>query len=334
MTDREFWLRIQRKARRLEPDIAREILRSFERLREMLSPGEMQRLIEGASIERLLSTAFDDATMREAFESIRPQLQRTFAEAAAFSAKGVPAADAVFNVLNPRVLDAIEKLDTKVMTSLTTGTRDAVRQHVTAGLEAGTHPRTVARGIRDVVGLAPNHEAAVRNFRNQLEAGDLRALDRQLRRGQLRTPSGRLVARPKHAGGIGFNESSLGRLERRLKDGTLTQKQINAAVDRYRRRLQAWNAETHARTAALDSMKQGQRLSWEDAIEKGVVDRSRMRKRWSAVGDSRTRPAHMGLNGETVAFDEAFSNGEEIPGESTYNCRCQARYFQAAAVAA
>lgn len=334
MTDREFWLRIQRKARRLEPDLSRAILDGFERLRETLTDAEMRRLIESASIERLLSEVFDEDALQAAFARLRPELQRTLAEATVFAAAGVPAAEAVFDVLNPRVLDAIERLDTKVMGTLTRGTREAVRQHVATGLEAGLHPRRIASDVKDVIGLAPQHEAAVRNFRNQLEAGDLRALDRQLRRGQLRTPSGRLVTRPAHAGGHGFNESSLGRLRERLKAGTLTQKQIDSAVATYRRRLMAWHAETVSRTAALDSLRQGQRLAWEDAIAKGVVDRERLYKRRSEIMDSRTRDSHREINGEVRHIDEPYSNGEMVAGDLTYNCRGTDRYFVKRAVAA
>lgn len=327
MTDREFWLRIQRKARRMEPELSASILAAFEQLRNSLPLTEMERLMGSASVQRLVSEALDDATLREAFKAIRPELQRVFAESLAFAAKDVPGAGIEFNVLDPRILDAIRELDTKVMGTLTDGVRETVRQHIAAGLEAGKNPRTVARGVKDVIGLTPRHEAAVRNFRRQLETGDLAAFDRQLRRGRLRTPSGRLVARPKHAGGYGFSESTLGRLKERLKAGTLTQKQIDSAVATYRRRLLAWNAESVSRTATLDSMRRGQRVAWEDAIEKGVVDRARLFKRRSEVMDSRTRPEHAAIDGEVRHIDEPYSNGEMVAGEHTFNCRGTDRYF-------
>jgi uncharacterized protein with gpF-like domain len=38
------------------------------------------------------------------------------------------------------------------------------------------------------------------------------------------------------------------------------------------------------------------------------------------------RPAHQKLNGEIVAIDEAFSDGEQYPGEHDINCRCHLEY--------
>ncbi len=43
-------------------------------------------------------------------------------------------------------------------------------------------------------------------------------------------------------------------------------------------------------------------------------------KTWSGVLDDRERDEHVDLEGETVAIDDVFSNGEDYPGEP--NCRC------------
>jgi hypothetical protein len=86
--------------------------------------------------------------------------------------------------------------------------------------------------------------------------------------------------------------------------------------------MTAFNAETNARTAALDAQRSAQRLVWEEAIESGAVARGDVTKTWRGVKDERERPEHLAMEGETVQFDQPFSNGEMIPGESTYNCRC------------
>jgi hypothetical protein len=72
----------------------------------------------------------------------------------------------------------------------------------------------------------------------------------------------------------------------------------------------------------MDAMRAGQRASWEDAIANGTVDRTRLRRVWVSTGDDRVRPEHRKLNGTEVPFDWPYPNGELIPGESTYNCRC------------
>jgi uncharacterized protein with gpF-like domain len=56
------------------------------------------------------------------------------------------------------------------------------------------------------------------------------------------------------------------------------------------------------------------------------VDRALLVKTWRGVKDLRERPSHLAMEGQTVGFDESFSNGQEIPGDDEYNCRCVAIY--------
>lgn len=45
-------------------------------------------------------------------------------------------------------------------------------------------------------------------------------------------------------------------------------------------------------------------------------------KEWINAGDDRVRDEHVENGGEIVGKDEAFSNGEQYPGEQSVNCRC------------
>lgn len=45
-------------------------------------------------------------------------------------------------------------------------------------------------------------------------------------------------------------------------------------------------------------------------------------KEWINAGDDRVRDEHVDNGGEIVGKDEAFSNGEQYPGEQSVNCRC------------
>lgn len=107
----------------------------------------------------------------------------------------------------------------------------------------------------------------------------------------------------------------------------LTDAQIEKKVQSYIRRAIALNTETVSRTASLDATKLGQKLSWQDAIAKGVVNGADLWKRWVTVGDDRVREEHQAMNGEEVPFGNTYSNGEDVPGESAYNCRCLSRVF-------
>ncbi len=101
---------------------------------------------------------------------------------------------------------------------------------------------------------------------------------------------------------------------------------IAKKVAAYQRKAISVNAEAISRTATLDAFKLGQRLAYEDAIAKGIIDRDRLTKTWIGIMDDRERPTHVAMEGNTVPFDAPFKNGQMIPGESEWNCRCLAKY--------
>jgi hypothetical protein len=78
-------------------------------------------------------------------------------------------------------------------------------------------------------------------------------------------------------------------------------------------------------------MKKGQALSIDKAVEMGVYDPNALVKSWKGVLDDREREEHLAMEGETVPYDALYSNGEDTPGELTFNCRCVSYFHTAAA---
>ena len=82
-----------------------------------------------------------------------------------------------------------------------------------------------------------------------------------------------------------------------------------------------------ARTAVTSAQNGGRLASYEKADQMGI----KVRKRWIATKDGRTRRDHQRMDGETVNWNEDFSNGLRYPGDprgkpsETYNCRCSLR---------
>ena len=82
-----------------------------------------------------------------------------------------------------------------------------------------------------------------------------------------------------------------------------------------------------ARTAVTSAQNGGRLASYEKADQMGI----KVRKRWISTKDGRTRRDHRKMDGETVDWDEDFSNGLRYPGDpsgkpaETYNCRCSLR---------
>lgn len=331
-----FLARMRRRVAIVGPEIARRELAAYEVIRRSLSHAELARAISTGQIEQLIAELLSDERVDPVLQSLRLAVDQALLNAARSEAASLPTRikTTAFDILNPRVIDAARSLDISATGALKAEMRETVRQTVVAGLEAGRNPRTIANRMIEAIGLAPRQELYVRNFRAELEAGDRRALDRALRRGVLETEAGKKISRASHAGGLGLSDRDIAMLDRVLGEKELRPDQIDRMVGAYRKRLIAWNAESHARTTALQAMKTGQRLSWEDAIDRGVVTRSSLRRRWLTVEDSRVRPEHEAMHGEVVGFDERFSNGQLEPGEDEYNCRCNARVFIVAESAA
>ena len=85
-----------------------------------------------------------------------------------------------------------------------------------------------------------------------------------------------------------------------------------------------------ARTAVTGAQNAGRMDSYKAAADMGV----KVRKRWVATKDGRTRHAHQKLDGQTVEWDEPFTSdlGKiRYPGDprakpaNVYNCRCTMR---------
>lgn len=304
--DRLFWLRVHRRAQQMEPDVRRAFLDALRIIRDALSDADIARLASTGDFELLFREVFSDALFQRATIAYRIRLRRIVERAFQYTVADLPSGGQVdgilsvmFDHLNPAVLDAIRTMETRVLTQLAADVRAVVRAVVSQGLADGLAPRTIARGLRGVIGLGPTQVQEVENYRDALNGLNGRSVtDYTLR-------------------------------DRRLNPRT--PEQIDKAVEAYRKRRIAQNAETTARTATLDAFKQGQRLAWEDAIRQGVVDRGRLRHMWIGVMDARERPTHVAMEHEVQPFDQPYSNGELVPGESTYNCRCLDRFFVASA---
>lgn len=301
------------RARALGGDLSSEIQDAWDALARSLPEPQLEAAIRSGSVDRLFSSLLDPERVAGAFGGVRDRIRRGVANAINYFKRDLPTAARVgvaFDHLAPTVVTAIRGLQTRVIQGLTEDMRAAVRQEVEVALRAGANPREAARVLRRVLSLAPNQAEAVRNFEAMLKAGDREALTRVLRDRRF--------------------DSTLERALGAEGDG-LEAGQIEKMVDAYRRRMEAYNAETQARTAALDAQKLAQRLTWDDAVRAGTVDGSELLKRWSGVLDDRERESHLEMEGEVVPWNEPFSNGQMIPGEDEYNCRCIAVYFLAPA---
>lgn len=323
--ERALLRRLHRRAARLQPELARRLFAAYAVIERALTESELADAVTDGTLERLVEDILSDRAVDAAMASLRARIDQDAMDAGRDWTQEMPSrfANAVFDVLDPVIRQAIRDLDTRVIRELRDEIRESVREAVRLGIEAGKGPRAVAVRVRDSIGLSPSQARWVANFRAELESGDRAALRRMLGRGVLRRPDGSRLGNRFHAGGEGLSGRDLRILDRILgTDQQLRPDQIERMVKAYRKRLIAFNAETHTRSIALDTHRLGQRLSWQSAINQGIVDVTRLRRTWVDSHDSRVRPEHHRLNGTTVRWNEPYPNGEMIPGQSTYNCRC------------
>jgi uncharacterized protein with gpF-like domain len=286
------------------------ILKAWQILREMMTDAEVTRLMKSGTFELLIENVLAEPDLDRAFLAFRSQIRKTVEQSYNLSIKDVPKAGHIdgvpaiaFDHLSDDVRTAIQKLETPVLTSLKDDVQQTVRQTVARGLEEGKAPRAVAREIRSVIGLGKRQLEQVQNFRDALEGKNGRTLSDYTLRDK--------------------------RLDKMLANGPLTPEQVDRYTEAYTKRRIAQNAETVAHTATMDSYRLGQNLSWRDARDNGIVPPGfELWKTWVQIDRPTMREEHIPLDGETVPFDEPYSNGSMIPGDQgEYNCGCLSRVF-------
>lgn len=118
-----------------------------------------------------------------------------------------------------------------------------------------------------------------------------------------------------------------------VTSGILQGKSIDGIAKDLQQRINTmeWsNAVRAARTAVTNAQNAGRQDTYEAAADMGI----KVKKRWIATKDMRTRHEHGEADGQTVDIDEPFIvGGEEMmfPGDrsgsawNVYNCRCTMR---------
>jgi hypothetical protein len=316
--DRALWQAMQRRAALLAPEMGLSLLRAYATIRLLLAEAEVARAIETGNLDTLFRDILALTVLDAAFQPARERMRRAVAESVRYTARTLPVPPppgrslaVSFDVLNPRVVTAIRKLETRVIGELASDIRETIRTRVEQGLQAGENPRAIARDLRPLVGVPPSREVWMQNYRAALEnaATTNKALGYELRDKRFDAT----VAKARQSG------------------TSIPPAKIDAMVAAMRKKVISFSADVVSRTATLDALKLGQRLSWDAAIAQGSVDRVRLYRRWAGVMDTRERPSHVAMQGDVAQFDEPHRNGQMVPGEDEYNCRCIDVFYLVAA---
>lgn len=296
---------ILRRVASMTPLVASRLLAAFTALKGSITTAELARLLPLGIPEQIAALLVNEAVWAAALRPARDQIRNGVFGAARYFQRQIPKASSeiggvriTFDTLNPRVIDAVRELEGAVLDPMTEDIRTVVRLTIGQGFQNGDTIETIGRNLRDVIGIGPSQFEQVQNFRDALNGVNGRTVsDYTLRDRRFNLPT--------------------------------TPAQVEKQVAIYMKNRIAQNAATVSRSASLQSMKLGQRLSWQDAIDQEYVDAGTLMRRWHHLpGQTNPRPEHEAMDGEEVAFDQPYSNGDTYAGENDpWNCHCHDEYF-------
>lgn len=323
-TSERFIVRVRRRLSALQPEAASAYLRGLRVLADLLGKRDVERAVSAAystartggayllqgALDDALRPLMTDAVIDGAFSRFRSVTQGAVGDGVMYFARDVPGAQRFdvnvnFGVLQPGVVEAIRTMDDRVTERLHGEVRASYRGIMEQVYIDGLGPRQAATKVRHLLGLAPNELQQVANFRAALEGRDGR---------DWRT----YTARDKR-----FDRT----IAKAMQGGGPPSERIDAMVEAYARKRLALSAEAHARTTMLNASKLAQQASWQSAVDQGIIDGRLLMKEWITVGDSRVRPDHVEMRGQVAAFNQPYSNGQVVPGDFDWNCRCWSRIF-------
>ena len=218
--------------------------------------------------------------------------------------------------LSPRNMRAeawLAKHSSTLIKDITDSTRDAIRAHLTNGVQNGINPRKVALDLlgkrgRDgkrsggLIGLTRNQMQSVLSYREALQNRDYNnALNRALR-----------------------NK----RYDSILSSGKkLTPAQIDTMVESYKQNYTKHRATVIAEQETRVAMSQARREVFTQTLEKGYLKEQEIKRYWITRRDSRVRDDHSripGMNSDGVTFNQPFNtpDGPVMDAPHGIGCRC------------
>ncbi len=303
----ESWEVLHRIADAKELSLRRTFLAAFRDTQDNVVLAQLKKVL----IARDMPAALQIATT--AFESGKPafrsQIQKTYLEIMGqfgkpeiASALLPPGVEAYFDVTNPKVFEWINTELDDFFGSMDKNSRAALQEVVTWGFSQGRHPTAMARELKSVLSLPPNHVKAVQGYRKFLEElgqrDDLTSLPKSVMQ-RLRRSDIRLFA-PKSG---------------------LNQGRIDKLTGAYKRRLLREYAETLTRTATIKASAEGQNQLWNQALDEGLLNRNKFEVRWITTPDDRACQICMARNNKRRPIDGSYPGGYGGP-TAHLQCRC------------
>jgi hypothetical protein len=211
----------------------------------------------------------------------------------------LPPAVMVFQGRNLRAENWIREKSSKLIFSIASDQKDAIRAIVGSGLAKGDNPRKTALDIvgritegkrqGGIVGLADNQIEWLQSAQTELTG--------PISKDQLSNYLGRKLR----------DKRFDGQVKRAARTGKpLTQTQIDKISGRYSDRLLKHRADTIAQHETLEALNAGKFEALQQLVDDGLIAKENNELEWDSTGDARVRPQHQHLDGKTVNVGDPF----------------------------
>ena len=295
--------------RRMPPRLARKYREIVQRVRSKWVLAELEKAVE-AGAGALDAVVNDMATSASAVTATAAGIHNAVAAEVAEYLTARLDQLVAYDVANPRAVALLQRSRLQLIQAISDDQREAIAEILRLGNERGLNPRAMAVDIREVIGLDPYRARIVANYRRALESSDLHALTYKLR-----------DARSDKAIRAAF-EAGKG----------LPKERIDKLVDKYAARQLADRAENIGRTEGIAAVHGGQQEAWEQAVDDGKLDVSRIQQEWIDTPGPRTRHSHRLMHGQKRKWGELFRTGNgnlcrypcdpDLPASDRSRCRC------------
>lgn len=219
----------------------------------------------------------------------------------------------------------IDERSSELVTAVTEGQREAIREALEAGQVLEQNPRETALDIAGRVGKSGRREGGIVGLNGQ-QANAVSNAKENLRSGD-----------PDRMRMYLNNKRRDRRYDHIVNKAIKAEKPVNkddleTITTRYQDRLLQTRGETIARTESLEATSAGRMESITQQKVSGELGDVEVIKEWVHGGGGNSRDQHLAMDGEQVPQDEPFilpdGTRMEYPGDSsapaehTVNCRC------------
>lgn len=324
---------IIRQIESLEPAIIDAFLESVDDITNGADIGRITGFLIAGDIESAISAiGIEEAAFREVDLAITaafisggkseiddlPRIRRPDGARAIFR----------FDVRNERAERWLRQNSAGLVTRIVQSQRDNIRSALISGLSDGRNPRNAAldmigrinraTGRREggIVGLTNQQSDFVRNARSQLRSGEPSVMREYFNRAK----------RDRRFDPIVRQAIEQGR--------AVSHADVDRIVGRYADRLLKLRGETIARTESLNAFNAASDEALQQVVESGIVPESAVSGVWDSAGDSRTRDAHLSMDGQKKRIGDPFISPSGAllmhpgdtslgaPAEEVVHCRC------------